>query len=59
MGHREDIWTHERFQSLLVGGLSWAMGDAKADAKPNLLQVTPGALQNPPYPEPTPKPPAQ
>ena len=59
MGHREDIWTHERFQSLLVCGLSWAMGDAKAEAKPNLLQVTPGALQNPPYPEPTPKPAAQ
>jgi type 1 glutamine amidotransferase len=59
MGHREDIWTNERFQTLLVGGLSWAMGDVKAEAKPNLQQVTPGALQNPPYPEPASKPAAQ
>jgi type 1 glutamine amidotransferase len=56
MGHREDVWTNHRFQNLLVGGLAWAMGDAGAQLKQNLSETTPGALQNPPYPEPSPTP---
>ncbi len=47
MGHREDVWTNPVFQSLLVGGIQWAMGDAEADLTPNLREVTPHADQLP------------
>jgi type 1 glutamine amidotransferase len=57
MGHREDVWTNPTFQQILVGGLKWANGDAKApDMSPNLLKVAPGAMTNQPYtPTPAPK----
>lgn len=50
MGHREDVWTNPKFQEILVGGIRWALGDAKADITPNIKSVTPGALTNPTYP---------
>ncbi len=43
MGHREDIWTSPKFQSLVVGGITWAVGDAEADTTPNIEKVTPKA----------------
>src|SRR4051812_27912291 len=43
MGHREDVWTRPEFQSLVVGGIKWAVGDAKADTTPNIQRVTPKA----------------
>ena len=43
MGHREDVWTRPEFQSLVVGGITWAVGDAKADTTPNIRSVTPHA----------------
>jgi hypothetical protein len=43
MGHREDVWTRPEFQSIVVGGIKWAVGDAKADTTPNIKQVTPEA----------------
>jgi type 1 glutamine amidotransferase len=43
MGHREDVWTRPEFQSLVVGGITWAVGDAKADTTPNIKRVTPKA----------------
>ena len=50
MGHREDVWTNPTFQQILVGGLKWANGDAKApDMSPNLLKVAPGAMTNQPF----------
>lgn len=42
MGHREDVWTNPIFQSVLAGGLAWAVGAARADVSPNLARVTPG-----------------
>jgi len=42
LGHREDIWTNPRFQSVLLGGLGWAAGKVDADVKPNLGKATPG-----------------
>src|SRR5205823_420293 len=39
MGHREDVWTSAIFQNVLLGGLAWAFGDAKADPTPNLKEV--------------------
>lgn len=58
MGHREDVWTNDTFRQILVGGLKWALGDAKAsNLAPNLLEVAPGAMTNQPYtPTPPPKP---
>ena len=48
MGHREDVWSDPTFQQILLGGLSWAMGDVDADVQPNLEQATPGAKVMPP-----------
>jgi type 1 glutamine amidotransferase len=47
MGHREDVWTRPEFQSLVVGGITWAVGDAKADTTPNIESVTPKANEMP------------
>jgi type 1 glutamine amidotransferase len=54
MGHREDVWMSPIFQDILTGGISWALGDAKADVTPNLAQAAPKSAVNPPYPEPKP-----
>ena len=43
MGHREDVWTNTVFQQVLLGGINWAVGNAEANVKPNLKQVTPQA----------------
>ncbi len=40
LGHREDVWTHASFQSILAGGITWALRQAEADVTPNLAQVT-------------------
>jgi type 1 glutamine amidotransferase len=48
MGHREDVWTNPVFQEVLSGGINWAVGNVKADVKPNISKVTPGANQLPP-----------
>jgi type 1 glutamine amidotransferase len=42
MGHREDVWTHPSFRSVLAGGIAWALGQVDADVTPNLAQSTPG-----------------
>ena len=43
LGHREDIWTNKIFQQILLGGIAWALGNAKAEIPPNIDQVTPEA----------------
>lgn len=48
LGHREDVWANPMFQSMLVGGIKWATGEAKADIKPNLTAVTPLYAELPP-----------
>ncbi|HEU5079984.1 MAG TPA: ThuA domain-containing protein [Opitutaceae bacterium] len=48
MGHREDVWENPKFQQLLFGGLSWALGEVEADVTPNLQQATPQANDIPP-----------
>jgi type 1 glutamine amidotransferase len=47
MGHREDVWQNPLFQELLLGGLAWALGNARADLTPNLDTVTPRANELP------------
>ena len=44
MGHREDVWTNETFQQILLGGLAWTLKNAEADLEPNLRIVTPEAF---------------
>jgi len=56
MGHREDVWTNPIFQDILVGGVKWALGDVQAEVPANLETAAPGAMTNPPYVEPKPKP---
>jgi type 1 glutamine amidotransferase len=47
MGHREDVWQNEIFQQILLGGLSWALGNVEADIAPNLEKVAPHASELP------------
>jgi type 1 glutamine amidotransferase len=47
MGHREDVWSSDMFQNLLLGALSWAFGNAEADVTPNLKDVAPEAAKLP------------
>ncbi len=51
MGHREDIWTHPTFQSILLGGISWAVRNVNAEVTPNLAKTAPGYGEIPPKPE--------
>jgi uncharacterized protein len=48
MGHRDDVWTSDKFQQILLGGLSWSLGLAKANIAPNLKETCPkaGELRN-------------
>jgi uncharacterized protein len=49
LGHREDVWTNPVFQSVLAGGLNWALGRVDADVTPNLATAAPGANRLPVY----------
>jgi type 1 glutamine amidotransferase len=50
MGHREDVWTNPTFQSVLLGGIAWAVGNVKVATPPNIEAVTPKAGIMPPKP---------
>jgi len=50
MGHREDVWENAMFQTLLLGGLAWAVGNVDADVTPNFQKATPEAKYLPPPP---------
>jgi type 1 glutamine amidotransferase len=43
LGHREDVWTNELFQQIVLGGLSWILKEIDADVTPNIEKVTPHA----------------
>jgi uncharacterized protein len=43
LGHREDVWNSAMFQSLLLGGIAWALGGVDANVTSNIAQVTPHA----------------
>jgi type 1 glutamine amidotransferase len=55
MGHREDVWTNPIFQTILVGGIKFACGDASGDVTPNVEKVCPEAWTVPVAPPPAPK----
>ncbi len=48
MGHRGDVWTNPTFQSILEGGLKWALKEVEADVTPNVEKVAPGYKVIPP-----------
>lgn len=35
LGHREDVWTNEKYMQSLLGGIKWIMGLENGDATPN------------------------
>ncbi|MFO0949488.1 MAG: ThuA domain-containing protein [Planctomycetota bacterium] len=39
MGHREDVWEHPLYQSMVLNGILWAAGAIPGDATPNLKQI--------------------
>ena len=43
MGYREDVGANKTFQQIVLGGLSWALGDVDAGITPNFHRVTPEA----------------
>jgi hypothetical protein len=43
LGHRDDVWNGALFQSVLTGGVNWALGRVDADVSPNLDKAAPGA----------------
>ncbi|HEV3255996.1 MAG TPA: ThuA domain-containing protein [Gemmataceae bacterium] len=43
MGHREDVWESPTFQQVVLGGLSWAVGNVEADLAPNIKTAAPHA----------------
>ena len=45
MGHRDDVWTNPTFQSVLFGGIAWAVRNVSASIPPNMAEVTPKALE--------------
>jgi type 1 glutamine amidotransferase len=47
MGHREDVWQNEVFQQILLGGLSWALGNVDAEIPPNQEKAAPHADELP------------
>jgi uncharacterized protein len=48
MGHREDVWTNPIFQSILLGGVAWALRSVDADVTPNIERAAPGYREIPP-----------
>ena len=55
LGHRDDMWNSPMFQSVLMGGINWALGRVDADVTPNLEQAAPQANQLPARPVPVAK----
>jgi len=43
MGHRDDVWENPKFHQILLGGLSWAVGNVEADITPNIKTAAPDA----------------
>jgi type 1 glutamine amidotransferase len=44
MGHFEQVWDDKTFQTVLLGGMAWALGNVQADMAPNIEQVAPKVL---------------
>ncbi len=40
LGHRKDVWENKQYQAHVLGGIRWALGLAKGDAKPQDTRYT-------------------
>jgi len=47
LGHREDVWQSAWYQSMLLGGISWALRDVDAAVPPNMARAAPHAAEIP------------
>ena len=47
MGHREDVWTSEVFQHLLLGALLWSLGDGNPELTANMDKAAPKGRELP------------
>ncbi len=47
LGHREDVWTNPDVEKIMLGGLSWVLGNSTADLTQNIDTATPHAGQLP------------
>jgi uncharacterized protein len=47
MGHRDDVWQSETFQTILLAGLGWTLGRVDAEIPPNLKDASPQAAELP------------
>ena len=45
LGHRDDVWTSDTMQQILLGALGWAVGNVEANVAPNIQEVTPKAYE--------------
>lgn len=45
MGHRDSVWKSKLFQDLLLGALSWTLGNVNVDIPPNLTKAAPKAME--------------
>jgi type 1 glutamine amidotransferase len=50
LGHREDVWANPMFESMLLGGIAWAVRNVDADVQPNLATAAPSYKEIPPKP---------
>jgi len=46
MGHREDVWSSDLFQNMIIGAVHWTTGDVTVEIPSNLKEVAPGAMIN-------------
>lgn len=46
MGHREDVWSSELFQNMIIGAVHWTSGDVDVDIPANLEEVAPKSMIN-------------
>lgn len=45
MGHREDVWEHPTFKTLVVEHIRWANGEGPLNAEPNYHDVVPATIE--------------
>jgi type 1 glutamine amidotransferase len=43
MGHREDVWSNQTFQALVLAAAKWALGEGPVAAAPNYAAVVPSS----------------
>jgi len=47
MGHRNDVWQSQTFQTVLLAALNWTLGNGDAEGPPNLKEAAPSGSEMP------------